>query len=247
METTTTPTLTLCGVTRTFPSGDTRLTALDQVDFDCPAGSWTAIMGPSGSGKSTLLNCAAGLDRPDTGQVLLGGQDLARCSDDQLAVLRRADIGFIFQQFNLVPALTASQNVALPLKLSQVPAADELALTALAAVGLADHVHHKPRQLSGGQQQRVAIARVLAVKPQILFADEPTGALDSSSARNVLKLFRELVDTHGQTILMVTHDPTAAACADSVTFLFDGRIISSLAGASPSQIADTLTQLEVEQ
>lgn len=171
-------------------------------------------MGPSGSGKSTLLNCAAGLDRPDTGQVSLDGQDIATLGEDALTRMRRTDVGFIFQRFNLVAALTAEQNVSLPLR------------------------------LTGGQQQRVAVARALATRPRILFADEPTGALDSASARTVLQLLRQLVDRYAQTVMMVTHDPQAAAQADHVTFLRDGRIVSTLSGADAGQIAAALADLE---
>ncbi len=203
-------------------------------------------MGPSGSGKSTLMSCAAGLDSPDAGRVLLNGSDIATLSDDTLTRLRRTDIGFVFQQFNLVAALTALQNVSLPLRLAGDPRADATARHALGALGLAEHVHQKPRQLSGGQQQRVAIARALATRPSILFADEPTGALDSTSAAVVLELLRTLVDDQGQTILMVTHDPHAASRADHVAFLRDGRLVRTLDGADATQIAAALTELELQ-
>lgn len=231
-------------VIRTYPSGKATLTALDHVTFGCRRASWTAIMGPSGSGKSTLLNCAAGLDRPDAGQVLLDGKDIATLSDDTLTKMRRRDIGFIFQQFNLVAALTALQNVELPLRLTGRKDAKAVAVQALTTLGLGEHLHHKPRELSGGQQQRVAIARALATRPSILFADEPTGALDSNSAGTVLKLLRKLVDEHAQTILMVTHDPQAASHADQVAFLRDGKFVTTLNAASPAEIAATLAQLE---
>lgn len=201
-------------------------------------------MGPSGSGKSTLLNCAAGLDTPDSGQVVLDGRDIAGLSDDELTRMRRSEIGFIFQQFNLVAALTAAQNVMLPLRLSNRENVGEVAAGALAALGLSAHRQHKPRELSGGQQQRVAIARALATSPSILFADEPTGALDSTSAGTVLDLLRGLVDDRDQTIVMVTHDRYAAARADHVAFLRDGRLITTLSGATANQIASTLADLE---
>lgn len=236
--------LHLNDVTRTYQSGGATLSALDRVSIACGRGTWTAIMGPSGSGKSTLLNCAAGLDTPDSGQVLLGGQDIAHLSDDKLTKMRRTDIGFVFQQFNLVAALTAQQNVTLPLRLAGHPNSDAIAKQALDVLGLADRADHKPRELSGGQQQRVAIARALATEPSILFADEPTGALDSRSAGAVLGLLRRLVDQNGQTILMVTHDPQAAARADHVAFLRDGKLVSTLIGASANQIAATLAELE---
>ncbi|WP_312977129.1 ABC transporter ATP-binding protein [Corynebacterium sp.] len=239
--------LSLRDVTRTYRAGSTTLTALDRVTLSCRRGSWTAVMGPSGSGKSTLLNCAAGLDRPDMGQVSLGGQDIATLGDDALTRMRRTDVGFIFQRFNLVAALTAEQNVSLPLRLAggaRARTAGSVAAETLEVLGLGEHLHHKPRELSGGQQQRVAVARALATRPRILFADEPTGALDSASARTVLQLLRQLVDRYAQTVMMVTHDPQAAAQADHVTFLRDGRIISTLSGADAGQIAATLADLE---
>ncbi|MFF1555535.1 ABC transporter ATP-binding protein [Rhodococcus erythropolis] len=236
--------LHLQDVTRTYQSGTSTLTALDRVTIGCRRGSWTAIMGPSGSGKSTLLNCAAGLDVPNSGQVLLDGRDIAGFSDDVLTRMRRTDIGFIFQQFNLVAALTALQNVMLPLRLANRKDADAAATDALTVLGLQEHAEHKPRELSGGQQQRVAIARALATRPSILFADEPTGALDSTSANTVLDILRALVDEQAQTILMVTHDPAAAARADHVAFLRDGRLVTTLNGANASQIASALADLE---
>ncbi|MBU8578687.1 ABC transporter ATP-binding protein [Brevibacterium luteolum] len=239
--------LHLNDVTRTYPSGRSTLTALDRVTFGCRRGSWTAIMGPSGSGKSTLLNCAAGLDTPDSGRVFLEGNDIASLGDDKLTKMRRTDIGFVFQQFNLVSALTAIQNVTLPLCLARQANADSLAKEALSYLGLDEHIHHKPRELSGGQQQRVAIARAIATAPSILFADEPTGALDSTSAASVLTLLRTLVEQRGQTILMVTHDPQAAAHADHVAFLRDGRLVTTLNGADASQIAATLADLETRR
>ncbi|WP_242676806.1 ABC transporter ATP-binding protein [Rhodococcus sp. ABRD24] len=231
-------------MTRTYQSGKSTLTALDRVTLGCRRGSWTAIMGPSGSGKSTLLNCAAGLDTPDSGQVFLDGRDIASLGDDVLTRMRRTAIGFVFQQFNLVDALTAAQNVTLPLRLAGHKGADAIAAQSLNTLGLGEHMHHKPRELSGGQQQRVAIARALATKPHILFADEPTGALDSRSAATVLDLIRALVDQQAQTILMVTHDPHAAARADHVAFLRDGRLVTTLDGAGANQIASTLADLE---
>lgn len=236
--------LHLHNVTRTYKSGTSTLTAIDHVTFGCQRGSWTAIMGPSGSGKSTLLNCAAGLDRPESGKVLINGKDIAELSDDLLTKMRRTEVGFIFQQFNLVAALSALQNVMLPMRLANVHNASAIAADALTSLGLGQHMHHKPRELSGGQQQRVAIARALAIRPRILFADEPSGALDSASATNVLDILRSLVDEQEQTILMVTHDPAAAARADHVAFLRDGRLITTLSGANVGQIAATLADLE---
>lgn len=201
-------------------------------------------MGPSGSGKSTLLNCAAGLDTPESGHVYLEGRDIASLSEDVLTRTRRTDIGFIFQQFNLVAALSAIQNVALPLQLSGQKNAKDIAAQALHSLGLSEHMFHKPRELSGGQQQRVAIARAVATRPSMLFADEPTGALDSASASAVLDILRSLVDNDGQTVLMVTHDPYAAARADYVIFLRDGRLMSALENADATQIAASLAELE---
>ncbi|MEU8241118.1 ABC transporter ATP-binding protein [Actinoplanes missouriensis] len=233
----------LRGVHRTYGAGPTAVHAADGIDIDFARGTWTAVMGPSGSGKSTLLHCAAGLERVDSGQVLLGDTDLGTLTDDQLAELRRMRIGFVFQSFNLVGSLTAEQNVALPLRLAgRRPGRAEIR-AALQAVGLGERAGHKPSQLSGGQQQRVAIARAMVTRPEVLFADEPTGALDTSAARTVLDLLRETTG-HGQTIIMVTHDPAAAARADAVVFLRDGRIVDRLAGAGVREVADRLVALE---
>jgi putative ABC transport system ATP-binding protein len=200
-------------------------------------------MGPSGSGKSTLLHCAAGLEQVDSGQVLIGDTDLTTAGDAALTALRRTRIGFVFQSFNLIGSLTAEQNVALPLRLAgRRPARAEVRGT-LARVGLADRARHRPREMSGGQQQRVAIARAMVTRPDVLFADEPTGALDSAAARTVLDLLREMADA-GQSIVMVTHDPGAAARADAVVFLRDGRVVDRLAGADAHQVADRLAAWE---
>ncbi|WP_212996036.1 ABC transporter ATP-binding protein [Winogradskya consettensis] len=231
-------------VVREYGSGQARVRALDGVGIGFARGTWTAVMGPSGSGKSTLLHCAAGLERPTSGQVLLGDRDLAAASERDLTELRRKDIGFVFQSFNLVSSLTAEQNVALPLRLagSKVSMTDVRAI--LTTVGLGDRLGHRPRELSGGQQQRVAIARAMITRPAVLFADEPTGALDSGAARTVLGLLRSMVDDAQQTIVMVTHDPAAAARADSVVFLRDGRIVDRLVRPSVREVADRLAALE---
>jgi putative ABC transport system ATP-binding protein len=200
-------------------------------------------MGPSGSGKSTLLHVAAGLERVDSGRVLLGGSEITRSTDDELTALRRSRIGFVFQSFNLVSALTAEQNVALPLRLAGVDPDREVVRAALAAVGLADRAGHTPRQLSGGQQQRVALARAMVIAPEVLFADEPTGALDTVAARAVLDLLRGMADA-GQTIVMVTHDPAAAARADSTVLLRDGRVVDHLVGPDAARVAARLVALE---
>ncbi|MEV6495188.1 ABC transporter ATP-binding protein [Actinoplanes sp. NPDC051633] len=227
--------LELRGVTRVFGAGDRAVTALDHVDLSIPRGSCTAVMGPSGSGKSTLLHCAAGLDRVTGGDVEIGGVPLTGLSERRLTQLRRSRVGFVFQAFNLVPALTAAQNVALPMRLAgRRPAPGEVSAM-LGEVGLADRAEHRPSELSGGQQQRVAIARALVSRPAVLFADEPTGALDAASGREVLRLLRAAVDRHGQTVVMVTHDPFAAAHADRVVFLRDGRVVSTSEGPLAAQ------------
>nr|WP_245652924.1 ABC transporter ATP-binding protein [Herbidospora sakaeratensis] len=205
--------------------------ALDGVTAGFEAGTLTAIMGPSGSGKSTLLHCAAGLDRPTEGTVVVDGTDLGTLNEHGLTVLRRERIGFVFQAFNLVSALTAEQNVALPLRLAGRPAAPAPVRQALAEVGLADRAGHRPSGMSGGEQQRVAIARALITRPAVVFADEPTGQLDTQTSRQVLGMLRGLVDDHGQTMIMVTHDPVTASYADRVVFLEDGRVVDEFTGA----------------
>ena len=232
-------------LTRTYGSGPDTVTALDRVTLAFPAGSFTAVMGPSGSGKSTLLQCAAGLDRPDSGEVSINGTRLGGLGETALTVLRRERIGFVFQSFNLMPSLTAAQNIELPRRLAGRRPEPAAIKAALAAVGLADRARHRPSELSGGQQQRVAIARALAARPQVLFADEPTGALDTGTSRDVLRLLRALVTEQGQTIIMVTHDPIAAAWADRVVFLADGRIAGALDRPTAEAVATRMTQLEV--
>jgi putative ABC transport system ATP-binding protein len=217
------------------------LDALGGVDLTVRPGTFTAVMGPSGSGKSTLLHCAAGLDRPTSGTVEVGGTALTGLSERRLTLLRRDRIGFVFQSFNLVPSLTAAQNVALPLRLAgRRPSRTEVRAS-LARVGLADREGHRPTELSGGQQQRVALARALITRPAVLFGDEPTGALDTATSQEVLVMLRELVDREGQTIVMVTHDPVAAAYADRVVFLVDGHIADDLTGLSVERIAAWMT------
>jgi putative ABC transport system ATP-binding protein len=232
-------------LTRTYGTGSGTVTALDRVTLAIPAGSFTAVMGPSGSGKSTLLQCAAGLDRPDSGEVTINGTRLGGLGETGLTVLRRERIGFVFQSFNLMPSLTAAQNLELPLRLAGRRPEPKAIEAALAAVGLADRARHRPSELSGGQQQRVAIARALVARPQVLFADEPTGALDTGTSRDVLRLLRTLVTEQGQTIIMVTHDPIAAAWADRVVFLADGRIAGALDRPTAEAVATRMTQLEV--
>ncbi|MGW7466905.1 ABC transporter ATP-binding protein [Streptomyces xantholiticus] len=220
------------------------VTALDGVDLDFATGSFTAVMGPSGSGKSTLLQCAAGLDRPTSGTVEIDGITLGGLSERRLALLRRDRIGFVFQSYNLLPSLTAAQNVGLPLRLAGRRPSRAGVREALARVGLEGRAGHRPGQLSGGQQQRVALARALITRPAVLFADEPTGALDTVTSREVLRLLRGLVDREGQTIVMVTHDPVAASFADRVVLLVDGRIGDELAAPTAEQVAAGLAGLE---
>jgi len=237
------PAVELDGVTRTYGAGEGAVTALDEVSLRLRPGSFTAIMGPSGSGKTTLMQCAAGLDRPSAGSVHLAGSDLGRLSERALAILRRDHVGFVFQSFNLMPSLTAAQNVELPLRLAGRRPPRRAVLAALDRVGLADRAGHRPAQLSGGQQQRVAIARALMARPDVIFADEPTGALDTRSGRAVLSLLRDTVDQDGRTLVMVTHDPNAAAWADETVFLADGRIVGTLERPGADQIAERLSAM----
>lgn len=230
--------------TKVYGRGAAQVRALDEVSLGCPAHSWTAIMGPSGSGKSTLLHCAAGLERLSSGQVVLAGADITSSSERELTALRRGRVGFVFQSFNLMPALTAEQNIALPSRLAGKSLSRSAIHDSLARLGIADRADHRPRELSGGQQQRVALARALVTAPEVLFADEPTGALDMTAARSVLDLFRGLVDEQGQTVVMVTHDPAAAARADDVVFLADGRIVDRLHRPNAQQVATRLASLE---
>jgi len=224
------------GLTRTYGAGDSAVHALRGVSLDLPAGQFTAVMGPSGSGKSTLMHLLAGLDTPSAGSVEVAGHDITRVKDRDLTRLRRKHIGFVFQSFNLLPTLSAEENVVLPVAIAgrKPPAAEIDAL--LERVGLTERRSHKPAQLSGGQQQRVAIARALITRPTVLFADEPTGNLDSEAGAGILSLLRDAVDTDGQTTLMVTHDPRAAAIADRVLYLTDGRVVADLAGPSEADI-----------
>ncbi|MGY1807659.1 ABC transporter ATP-binding protein [Blastococcus sp. SYSU D00669] len=235
--------LELAGVTRVYGRPGTEVRALDGVDLALARGSFTAVMGPSGSGKSTLLNCAAGLDRPTEGTVTVQGLPLTGLGEDQLTRFRRRNLGFVFQGLNLLPYLTAQQNVELPLRLAGRRVDPRDVLEALAAVGLEGRERRLPAELSGGQQQRVAIARALVTQPAVLFADEPTGALDSAAAREVLALLRRAADLRGQTIVMVTHDPVAAATADEVVFLADGRVVGTMARPTADAVAGQLAHL----
>ncbi|MEO3752701.1 ABC transporter ATP-binding protein [Streptomyces sp. B6B3] len=235
--------LRLVGVRKVHGAGGNAVTALDDVTLSLPAGSFTAVMGPSGSGKSTLLRCAAGLDRPDSGIVVVDGEEMTGASEAELTKFRRQRIGFVFQQYNLLPTLTVTQNATLPLKLARRRIDPHRTREVLALVGLADRMGHRPDELSGGQRQRVAIARALLAEPTVIFADEPTGALDTRSARDVLELLREAVHVHGRTVVMVTHDPVAASYADSVLFLADGRLAGSLAAPTVDAVAERLAHL----
>jgi putative ABC transport system ATP-binding protein len=230
-------------VVRVFGRGDGEVRALDGVTVSMTRGTFTAIMGPSGSGKSTLLQLAAGLDRPTQGRVRLGEQELSGLNERALARLRRERIGFVFQSFNLLGALTAEQNVALPARLAGARLPRSAVRDVLRRVGLEERRGHRPAQLSGGQQQRVAIARALVGRPSVVFADEPTGALDTRSGRAVLALLRETIDETGGTLVMVTHDPSAAAWADRVVFMADGRLAGELRAPSAEDVAERLTGL----
>ncbi len=231
------------GLVKEYGGGPRPVRALDGVDLDVAAGEFTAVMGPSGSGKSTLMHLLAGLDTASSGQVLLGDTDLTRLSDRDLAVLRRRRVGFVFQAFNLLPMLTARQNITLPLTLARRRVDREWFALVTSTLGLADRLEHRPSELSGGQQQRVAIARALMTRPDVLFADEPTGALDSRTGTEMLAFLRRSVRDFGQTVVMVTHDPVAAASADRIVLLADGRVAGDLRGASRDDVLDAMRDL----
>jgi putative ABC transport system ATP-binding protein len=233
----------LDSVTKVYGSGARAVAALDGVTVAFRSGEFTAVMGPSGSGKTTLLQVAAGIDRPTSGRVRIGDAELGRLSERRLTVLRRRRVGFVFQSFNLMGSLTAEQHVGLPLRLDGRRPKAKAVREALARVGLADRAAHRPAELSGGQQQRVAIARALVTGPEVVFADEPTGALDRRSGRAVLDLLREAVDRFGQTLVMVTHDPAAAARAGRVVLLADGRLAGDLERPTVEQLAEYVTRL----
>jgi putative ABC transport system ATP-binding protein len=237
------PAVALRDVRKVYGRGESAVVALDGVSAALSPGSFTAIMGPSGSGKSTFLNVAAGLDRPTSGRVVLGDTDLGQLSERRLTVLRRERIGFVFQAFNLLPSLTVAQNIALPLRLDGHRVRRSTVREVAARVGLEKRLRNRPSQLSGGQQQRVAIARALITRPEIVFADEPTGALDTRTGRGVLALLREIVDEGGHTVVMVTHDPVAAAYADSVMLLADGREAGMLEAPTADDVGERLAHL----
>jgi putative ABC transport system ATP-binding protein len=225
-----------------YGKGDTAVKALDDVTVEFEAGRYTAIMGPSGSGKSTLMHCIAGLDTLTSGSVFIGDTDLSALNDKALTVLRRDEVGFIFQAFNLVPTLTAEENIVLPASLGRKDVDREWFDSVVKTVGLGDRLHHRPSELSGGQQQRVAVARALVTKPSIIFADEPTGNLDSRAGAEILSFMRRAVEELGQTIVMVTHDPVSAAYASRVVFLNDGRIVDEMADPTAERVLDRLKQ-----
>jgi putative ABC transport system ATP-binding protein len=241
--TTTEAIATARGLVKTYGSGEAAVRALDGVDVDFERGRMTAIMGPSGSGKSTLMHCMAGLDRVDSGEVVVDGEPVSRMRERELTRLRRTRLGFVFQAFNLVPTLTALENITLPLDIARRPVDQALLAQVVDAVGLSDRLSHKPGQLSGGQQQRVACARALVTRPAVVFADEPTGNLDSTSSGEVLGFLRRSVEELGQSVVMVTHDPTAASYAHRVLFLADGRLVAEVADPTPETVLATLGSL----
>lgn len=231
------------GITKLYGAGDAAVAALDDVSVSLGEGQFTAIMGPSGSGKSTLLHMLAGLDRPTSGEVYLGDTEITALGDKALTMLRRDRIGFIFQSFNLLPTMTAAENIVLPMRIAGRKPDAHWVASVVATVGLGDRLGHRPAELSGGQQQRVAAARALASRPDIVFADEPTGALDSRSGADLLGFLRHAVTELGQTVVMVTHDATAASHADRVIFLADGRIVDEMHAATADEVLDYMKHL----
>ncbi len=228
---------------KTYSTGDTEVRALDGVSVDFAKGAFTAIMGPSGSGKSTLMHCVAGLDQLTSGSVSVGGADLGDLNEAALTRLRRDQVGFVFQAFNLVPTLTVEENIKLPAALAKSKPDPEWFNTVVATVGLGDRLRHRPDELSGGQRQRVAVARALAAKPQVIFADEPTGNLDSRSGAEILRFMRSAVDEMGQTIVMVTHDPIAASYADRAVFLADGKIVDEIQNPTADTVLNHMIEM----
>ena len=233
----------LDAVSKVYGSGDGAVTALNGVTVGVRKGTFTAVMGPSGSGKSTFLHCAAGLDRPSSGRVMLGDTELSKLREKALTELRRTRIGFIFQAYNLLPSLNVLQNITLPMRLAGKKPDPQWLREIVESVGIAQRLEHRPSELSGGQQQRVAIARALITRPEVVLADEPTGALDTRTARQVLDLLRSIVDGMGQTVLMVTHDPVAASAAHGVLFLADGKLAGHQPQPTPERVAERMTHL----
>ena len=247
MTATSPPTTTVAAravqATKTYGAGDTAVHALDGVDVEFERERFTAIMGPSGSGKSTLLHCIAGLDRLTSGEVWLGEIQLGQLSEKELTKVRRDRIGFVFQAYNLIPTLTATENITLPMALAGRDGDKEWVDRVINTVGLRDRLSHRPSELSGGQQQRVAVARALASRPEIIFADEPTGNLDSKASAEILQFMKRAVTDFGQTIVMVSHDPIAASYAHRIVFLVDGRIIDEMRDPTPDAVLDKMRQL----
>ena len=231
-------------VTKVYGWGDTRVTALDNLSVGFASGEFTAVMGPSGSGKSTLMHCIAGLDSVTEGSVFIGDQDLSNLSDRQLTKLRRERVGFVFQAYNLVPTLSASENITLPLDLAGTKVDQSWFDSVVETLGVADRLKHRPSELSGGQQQRVAVARAMVSRPELIFADEPSGNLDSRASADLLSFLRSAVKDHAQTIVMVTHDANAAGYADRIVFLADGRVVDFMEDPNPERILDRLKSLE---
>jgi putative ABC transport system ATP-binding protein len=232
------------GLTKTYGRGEATVRALDGVDVEFARARFTAVMGASGSGKSTLMHCMAGLDKPTSGESFIGDQELGLLDDTGLTDLRRDRIGFVFQSFNLIATLTAAENITLPLDLAGVPVDQAWFDLLVGQLGIAERLSHRPSELSGGQQQRVACARALVGRPELIFADEPTGNLDSNASTEVLEFLRSAVSDHGQSIVMVTHDPRAAAFADRVVFLADGRVVDELAAPTADSVLEQMKKLD---
>ena len=237
------PAARVISLSKTYGSGEAVVRALDDVTLELYAGEFTAVMGPSGSGKSTLMHICAALDQATAGQVWIGDRQISSLGDKELTLLRRTEIGFVFQSFNLVPTLSAEENISLPLAIAGKKPEKAWFDQVITTVGLGDRLSHKPNELSGGQQQRVAVARALVSRPRIVFADEPTGNLDSRAGAEVLQLLRDSVDEHGQTVVMVTHDPVAAAYTDRVVFLADGKVVNELRDPDRDRVLEVMARM----